>query len=38
MSSPKNKDYENGKIRKNSLTTIYMKSKCKLYGTLRKEM
>lgn len=37
MSSPKNKDYENGKIRKNSLTTIYMKSKCKLYGTLRKE-
>ena len=35
MSSPKNKDYKNGKIRKNSLTTIYMKSKCKLYGTLR---
>lgn len=24
MSSPKNKDYENGKIRKNSLTTIYI--------------
>lgn len=35
MSSPKNKDYENGKIKKNNLTTIYMKSKDKLYGTLR---
>ena len=35
MSSPKDKDYENGKIRKNNLTTIYMRSKEKLYGTLR---
>ena len=35
MSSPKEKDYENGKIRKNNLTTIYMRSKEKLYGTLR---
>ena len=35
MSSPKNKDYENGKIKKNNLTTIYMKNKEKLYGTLR---
>ena len=35
MSSPKDKDYENGKIKKNNLTTIYMKSKEKLYGTLR---
>ena len=35
MSSPKDKDYENGKIRKNNLTTIYMRSKDKLYGTLR---
>ena len=35
MSSPKAKDYENGKIRKNNLTTIYMRSKEKLYGTLR---
>ena len=25
MSSPKDKDYENGKIKKNNLTTIYMK-------------
>lgn len=35
MSSPKEKDYENGKIKKNNLTTIYMKNKEKLYGTLR---
>ena len=35
MSSPKDKDYENGKIRKNNLTTVYMRSKEKLYGTLR---
>ena len=35
MSSPKEKDYENGKIRKSNLTTIYMRSKEKLYGTLR---
>lgn len=35
MSSPKDKDYENGKIKKNNLTTIYMRSKDKLYGTLR---
>lgn len=35
MSSPKEKDYKNGKIRKNNLTTIYMRSKEKLYGTLR---
>ena len=35
MSSPKEKDYKNGKIKKNNLTTIYMKSKEKLYGTLR---
>ena len=35
MSSPKDKDYENGKIRKNNLTTIYMRNKEKLYGTLR---
>ena len=35
MSSPKEKDYQNGKIKKNSITTIYMRSKDKLYGTLR---
>ena len=35
MSSTKDKDSENGKIRKNNLTTIYMRSKEKLYGTLR---
>ena len=35
MSSPKEKDYENGKIKKNNLTTIYMRNKEKLYGTLR---
>ncbi|MDD6296012.1 MAG: type III toxin-antitoxin system ToxN/AbiQ family toxin, partial [Treponema sp.] len=35
MSSPKDKDYENGKIKKNNLTTIYIRSKEKLYGTLR---
>ena len=35
MSSPKEKDYANGKIRKNNLTTIYMRNKDKLYGTLR---
>lgn len=35
MSSPKQKDYNNGKIRTDNLTTIYMKSKDKLYGTLR---
>ena len=35
MSSPKDKDYENGKIKKNNLTTIYLRSKEKLYGTLR---
>lgn len=35
MSSPKAKDYKNGKIKKDNLTTIYMKSKEKLYGTLR---
>lgn len=35
MSSPKDKDYKNGKIRKNNLTTIYMRNKEKLYGTLR---
>ena len=35
MSSPKEKDYKNGKIKKNNLTTIYMKNKEKLYGTLR---
>ena len=35
MSSPKDKDYENGKIKKNNLTTIYIRSKKKLYGTLR---
>lgn len=32
IASPKDKDYENGK---NNLTTIYMRSKEKLYGTLR---
>ena len=31
MSSPKDKDYKNGKIRKNNLTTIYMRNKEKLY-------
>ncbi|WP_296663516.1 MULTISPECIES: type III toxin-antitoxin system ToxN/AbiQ family toxin [unclassified Treponema] len=35
MSSPKDKDYANGKIKKNNLTTIYIRSKEKLYGTLR---
>ena len=35
MSSPKGKDYENGKIKKNNLTTIYLRNKEKLYGTLR---
>lgn len=35
MSSPKEKDFQNGRIRKDSLTTIYMKHKEKLYGTLR---
>lgn len=35
MSSPKDKDYANGKIKKNNLTTIYLRSKEKLYGTLR---
>ena len=35
MSSPKEKDFENGKIRKDNLTTIYMRNKNKLYGTLR---
>ena len=35
MSAPKDKDYKNGKIRKNNLTTIYMRNKEKLYGTLR---
>ena len=35
MSSPKDKDYKNGKIKKNNLTTIYIKNKEKLYGTLR---
>ena len=35
MSSPKDKDYENGKIKKNNLTTIYLRNKEKLYGTLR---
>lgn len=35
MSSPKEKDYAAGKIRKNNLTTIYMRNKDKLYGTLR---
>ena len=35
ISSPKEKDYINGKIKKNNLTTIYLRSKEKLYGTLR---
>ena len=35
MSSPKDKDYINGKIKKDNITTIYMKSKTNLYGTLR---
>ena len=35
MSSPKDKDYENGKIKKNNLTTIYLRNMEKLYGTLR---
>ena len=35
MSSPKEKDYENGKIKKDNITTVYMKNKTKLYGTLR---
>lgn len=35
MSSPKQKDYKNGEIKSDNLTTIYMKSKNKLYGTLR---
>ena len=35
MSSPKEKDFVNGKIKKDNLTTVYMKSKSKLYGTLR---
>lgn len=35
MSSPKQKDFKNGKIKSDNLTTIYMKSKDKLYGTLR---
>ena len=35
MSSPKAKDYDNGKIKKNNLTTIYIRNKNKLYGTLR---
>lgn len=35
IASPKDKDYENGKIRKKNLTTIYMRGKEKLYGTLR---
>ena len=35
MSSPKQKDYKNGKIKKHNLTTIYMRNKDKLYGTLR---
>ena len=35
MSSPKDKDYVNGKIKKNNLTTIYLRNKEKLYGTLR---
>ena len=34
MSSPKDKDYANGKIKKNNLTTIYLRSKEKLYGTV----
>jgi len=35
MSSPKEKDFSEGKIKKDNLTTIYMKNKNKLYGTLR---
>ena len=35
LSSPKNKDYINGKIRKDSLTTIYIKDSKTLFGTLR---
>ena len=35
LSSPKKKDYENGKIRKDSLTTIYIKDTKNLFATLR---
>ena len=35
LSSPKSKDYKNGKIRKDSLTTIYIKDSKNLFATLR---
>ena len=35
LSSPKTKDYENGKIRKDSLITIYIKDSKNLFATLR---
>ena len=35
LSSPKAKDYENGKIKKDSLATIYIKDSKNLFATLR---